>query len=98
MWQALVFGLLAGLMGGNIVPHFVKGITRESYPTVFGNSPVPNFVAGWTGLLLTALFVYWAYVGDRPFWSVAAAALGLLAMGLFHAAGGAFALNRAVGR
>lgn len=98
MWQALVFGFLAGLMGGNIVPHLFKGIVREEYPNLLGNGPVPNFVAGWVGLLLTALFAYWAHGGEQPFAAVAAAALGLLLIGVFHARGGAFALNQAAGR
>jgi hypothetical protein len=44
-------------MGGNAIPHFVKRITKENYPTVFGNSPVPNLLAGWAGLVITALLV-----------------------------------------
>jgi hypothetical protein len=44
-------------MGGNAISHFVKGLTKENYPTVFGNSPVPNLLAGWAGLVVTAVLV-----------------------------------------
>ncbi|MFV2171979.1 hypothetical protein ACFHW2_15510 [Actinomadura sp. LOL_016] len=46
MWSAIVLGLLGGVMGGNAVPHFVRGITRRSYPCALGNGPIPNLVAG----------------------------------------------------
>lgn len=89
MWQTIVLSFLAGVMGGNAIPHFVKGITKETYPTVFGNSPVPNLLAGWTGLVLTALLVYWADVERYPGWSFASGAIGVLLIGLFHAWHGA---------
>jgi hypothetical protein len=47
MWQTILLSLLAGAMGANSTPHLVKGITKETYPNVFGGSPVSNLVAGW---------------------------------------------------
>ena len=41
--------LFIGILGGNAVPHFVKGIAKEHYPCVLGNGLVPNFIAGWAG-------------------------------------------------
>ncbi len=35
--------------------HLVKGFTRERYPCVLGNGPVPNLIGGW--LCLTAAMV-----------------------------------------
>ena len=46
MWQTILLSLLAGAMSANATPHFVKGITKEPYPNVFGGSPVSNLVAG----------------------------------------------------
>ena len=90
MWQALLFGFLAGLIGANGVPHFVKGITRERYPCMLVNSPVPNLIAGWASLLIAALFTRAAVGEDHSLWIILSGALGALLIGLFHAAIGAF--------
>jgi len=82
-----------GVMGGNGIPHFVKVITKENYPNVFGNSPVPNLVAGWVALVLTVLLVHWAQVEQYPVWAFTSGALGVLLIGLFHAWHGAFGRN-----
>jgi hypothetical protein len=50
MWQTIMLGLLGGVLGGNALPHFLRGITRRRYPSALGNGPIPNFVAGWAGL------------------------------------------------
>jgi hypothetical protein len=90
MWQTVGLSFLAGVLGANAVPHFVKGITKETYPTIFGSSPVVNLIAGWSGLVLTALCVSWAHVGRHPGWGLTFGAIGVLLMGLFHARVGAF--------
>ena len=87
MWQTILFSLLAGAMSANATPHFVKGITKEPYPNVFGGSPVSNLVAGWSGFVLAALLLSWAHADRHPVWAIASGALGVLAMGLFHALG-----------
>jgi hypothetical protein len=90
MWPAIIFGFLGGVMGGNAFPHFVHGITRQRYPNMLGNGPVPNLVSGWAGLVIAVLLLSRA-PGDRhPLWSFGAAALGVLLIGLFHAGPGAF--------
>lgn len=90
MWQTILLSFLAGLIGGNAVPHFVKGITKENYPNVLGNSPVPNLIAGWAALIITALLVHWAQVEQYPEASFIFISLGVLLIGLFHAWIGAF--------
>ncbi len=90
MWQTIILSFFAGLMGGNAIPHFVKGITKETYPNMLGNSPVPNLVAGWTALVITALLIHWARVEQYPEWAFVFIALGVLLIGLFHAWIGAF--------
>jgi hypothetical protein len=94
MWQTILLSLLAGAMGANSTPHFVKGITRETYPNVFGGSPVSNLVAGWAGFVVTALLVYWAHPERHPLWALASGALGSLLMGMFHALGLAIGTTR----
>jgi hypothetical protein len=90
MWQTALLTFLAGILGGNAIPHFVKGITRERYPTVFGASPVVNLVVGWTGLVVAALLLKTADVGAHAIAAALTGSLGLLVMGLFHAGPGAF--------
>ena len=87
MWQTILLSLLAGAMSANATPHFVKGITKEPYPNVFGGSPVSNLVAGWSGFVLAALLLSWAHADRHPVWAFASGALGVLLMGLFHALG-----------
>ena len=90
MWQAIVLSFLGGVMGGNAFPHFARGITKMPYPNRLGNGPITNLVAGWAGLVLAALLLYWAHTKAHPAWSFASAAVGVLLIGLFHAGPGAF--------
>jgi len=66
MIATLVFSFLAGVFGGNAFPDFVKGITHEVYPNVFGGSLVSNFLAGWFGLVITAGLLYLTHSGEHP--------------------------------
>jgi uncharacterized membrane protein YeaQ/YmgE (transglycosylase-associated protein family) len=90
MWQAIILSFLGGVVGGNAFPHFTRGITKKQYPNRLGNGPITNVVAGWAGLVLAALLLYWARGSQHPAWSFASAALGVLLIGLFHAGPGAF--------
>jgi hypothetical protein len=90
MWQTIGLSFLAGVMGGNGIPHFVKGITKEPYPNVLGNGPIPNVISGWAALVITALLFHWSRADLHPFAAFASAATGVLLIGLFHAGPGAF--------
>lgn len=90
MWQTLMMSLLAGILGGNGLPHFVRGITRNRYPCALGNGPIPNLIAGWAGLVLAAVVFQWADYARYPWPAFAAVAVGVLLIGLFHAGPGAF--------
>lgn len=81
---------LAAVVAGNGIPHFVKGITKESYPMVFSNRPVPNLIVGWLSFIIASVLVYFAKVSHYPLAAAIAAAVGLLLIGLFHAVPGAF--------
>jgi len=89
MWQTIFLSFLAGLLGGNAIPHFVKGITKEIYPNVLGNSPVPNLVSGWAAMVITAILIHWAQVEQDPLAAFIFVSLGVLLIGLFHAWHGA---------
>jgi drug/metabolite transporter (DMT)-like permease len=90
MWHAVLLGLLGGVLGGNALPHFVRGITRRRYPSALGNGPLPNLVAGWAGLVLAGSVLAWAHLHRHPLPAFGAVALGVLLIGLFHAGPGAF--------
>src|SRR5882757_3272768 len=90
MWLTALFSFFAGVFGANAIPHFVKGITKEPFPTPFGPSPVVNVVAGWGMLCLAAALINWAKMPDHPLPAAVALAVGALLMALFHATIGAF--------
>ena len=90
MWQTLLFSFLGGLFGANGIPHFVKGITKEKYPCLLGNTPVPNLVAGWTMFLLSVLFFHWGNAYRFGWPAFGSAAMGALVIGFVHAGPGAF--------
>jgi hypothetical protein len=90
MWSSIVLGFLAGILFGNGIPHFVRGITRENYPCMLGNSPVPNLIAGWLSFVLVGILARWIDLEAHRDASLAAASLGVPAIGLFHASIGAF--------
>jgi hypothetical protein len=89
MLLAIALSFLAGLLAGNGIPHFVRGITKESYPMVFGSTPVPNLIAGWLSLVLAVVVTYVGRLTEFPIASTVGAAIGLLCIGLYHAGPGA---------
>jgi hypothetical protein len=90
MIRTLVLSFIAGVLGANALPHFLRGIIKRSYPNRLGNSPVPNYLSGWVGLVLAGLLLAAAQVDRHPLGAFLLAALGVLPMGLFHAWHGAF--------
>jgi hypothetical protein len=93
MWQTMILSFLAGIFGANGVPHFVKGITKETYPCVFGNSSVPNLMSGWAGFIVAVLLISRIDVEKYSVISFVSGAIGVLLIGLFHAWHGAFGRN-----
>lgn len=98
MLQTIALCLLAGVMGANGIPHFVRGITAQEYPNMTGNSPVRNVVGGWVALVIAGLLVFWSGADQHALIAFVAAAFGALGMAVFHARGGAFRLNARYGR
>lgn len=90
MIQTVLLSLFGGVFAANGVPHFVRGITKSTYPSALGYGPVVNLVSGWVMFVLAALVGFAAHVTEHPSAAFVAAALGVLLMGLFHAAIGAF--------
>jgi hypothetical protein len=85
----LLLWLLIGILGGNAVPHLVKGITKESYPCALGNGPVPNFIGGWVCFVLALVLARLALNSRVSDLDLIAGSVGFLLIGLFHASIGA---------
>lgn len=96
MWLTVLLSALAGLMGANAVPHFVKGMVGEQFPNVWGNSALLNAIAGTLGLALAAAIGYWADIPSHAAAGIAGASVGALVMAVFHGLGGAYRLNTAL--
>jgi len=90
MISTIILSFLTGVWFGNGIPHFVRGITKKNYPSMFGEAPIPNLIAGWMAIATTPLFLYWAHPGEHPIAAWIAGSIGVLAIGLFHAGPGAF--------
>ena len=97
MWHTILLSALAGLVGANAVPHFVKGMVGEQFPNVLGNDSLRNAVAGTLGLGLAVAIGYWAHLGAHAMAGVASVFAGVLVMAVFHGLGGAYRLNSVLG-
>jgi uncharacterized membrane protein len=67
MWQLYVYSFLAGLIGANGVPNFVKGITGQRHQTPLGqsSSAVVNVIWGWINFFIAGLLLYYAHPRAR---------------------------------
>ncbi len=90
MWHTILFGFLDGVFFGNGIPHFIKGITKENYPMIFSNKPVPNFIAGRSSFILASVFGYYSHLLIHTLAAFISFTFGILLIGLFHAGPGAF--------
>ena len=85
MAATIVLAFLAGFCGGNGLPYFVAGSHgdgRNAGP--FGDSAAGNVLVGWLMLVGAALLGHVAHVPRHPVEGWAAAAVGVLAVGLIH--------------
>lgn len=95
MWLAFGVAALVGILFGNGIPHFVSGIIRRTYPSLAGDGAMPNLIGGWILFNLAgglALFQASTLMAN-PLASAAGLSVGLLAIGVFHAAGGAHRIS-----
>ena len=90
MTSSIILCFIAGVLAANATPHFVKGITKEQFPTPFSPAPLPNLIGGWAMYVVAGLLLVWAHPGQHPLAALTAGALGVLLMGIFHARIGAF--------
>ncbi|MGW4122806.1 hypothetical protein [Nocardia sp. NPDC004711] len=97
MWYTVLLSVLAGVMGANALPHFIKGLVGEEFPNVLGNSPLRNALAGWLGLIITGLLIYATELPAHPWPAVLGIGAGTFVMAVFHGRGGAYRLNETLG-
>jgi hypothetical protein len=97
VWHTILLSALAGLMGANAVPHFVKGMVGEQFPNVWGNDSLRNAVAGTLGLALAVAICCWADLPAYPIAAVTSLFAGGMLMAVFHGLGGAYRLNSLLG-
>lgn len=90
MWQTLALTFLAGVFAANATPHFVRGITKQHFPSIFGSGPLINVIVGWSGFVIAGLLFVASHAEAHPRVAFVAASLGVLVMAVFHAWIGAF--------
>jgi len=76
-WYNYIFCFLAGLFIANSIPHFVQGISGNSFPSPFSNppgkglsSPVINVYWGLANLVAGYLFYRIGKVSKNNWWSI----------------------------
>ncbi|GAA5189786.1 hypothetical protein GCM10023322_43270 [Rugosimonospora acidiphila] len=85
MFGTVTLALVAGFFVGNGLPYYVSGSTGDGrHPGPFPDSPVVSVLSGWGAFVIAAVAWSYAHVGDHPLPGYAAAALGVLAVGLIH--------------
>ena len=88
MWELYVFGILAGLLVANGIPHFIKGGMGQRHQTPFrkSSSAIVNVIWGWINFALAALSLHFAHVWAHEYRGFVLFAVGALVMTLFNAA------------
>ena len=87
MWQVYVYGFLAGVIGANGVPYFIKGVMGKSNHTPLGKSSSAyiNVVWGWLNLVVASLLLYYSHFHQHLLRAFASVAVGALLSGLLLA-------------
>ena len=88
MWGLYVYSFIAGVLGANGVPHFIKGVMGYKHQTPFGkgSSAVVNVVWGWANFVVAGGFLYEANVHRHLIRAFGLVAIGALLMALLSAA------------
>lgn len=85
--ELYILSFLAGIIGANGVPHFVKGITGQKHMTPLGrpSSPVVNVVWGWLNFAVAIGLLYWAPIYQHELRALVLVAVGALITSVFLA-------------
>jgi len=92
-WYNYLACLFAGLFLANFVPHFVMGVTGQSFPSPFSNppgkglsSPIVNILWGLLNLVIGYLLFRAAKISNKNIWALIIFFAGILMMSLMLAA------------
>ena len=90
-WYHYIECFFAGLFLANFVPHFVHGISGESFPSPFSNppgkgmsSPTVNVYWGLFNLLIGYLLFRAARISDKKIWALIVLFAGIILMSVFN--------------
>ncbi len=84
--MTILLAFISGFCAGNGLPYFMAGSTGDGRnPAPFGDSAVVNVVVGWVMFVVAGVCWHFAGVSAHPLPGYAAAAAGVLAVGLVHA-------------
>jgi hypothetical protein len=88
-WYHFIACLFAGLFLTNAVPHFMHGISGDSFPSPFANppgkglsSPLVNVLWGLCNLLVGYILLRAGKVSRTSTWSLVIFSLGVVCMSL----------------
>ena len=86
-WQLYLYSFLAGVLGANGVPSFVKGIMGQKHQTPFGrpSSALVNVIWGWANFVVAFLLLFYADVHPHLLRAFAMFGLGALIISLLLA-------------
>ena len=86
-WYNYVFCFLAGIFLTNFVPHFINGISGNSFPTPFANppgkglsSPVTNVLWGLLNLVIGYLFFRGSKLSNSRIFTIILFFVGIVLM------------------
>ena len=86
MVLTVVLGFVAGFFAGNGIPYYIAGSTGSGVsPSPFRQTPVTNVIVGWIALVIAGVAWMFTDTHAHPLPTYAAAAVGVLAVGLIHA-------------
>ena len=86
-WQLYLYSFLAGVLGANGIPSFVKGIMGQKHQTPFGrpSSAIVNVVWGWANFVVAFFLIFYADIHPHILRAFAMFAIGALAISLLLA-------------
>lgn len=90
MTHTIILLFFVGVFAANATPHFVRGITKDQFPTPFGAGSLVNVISGWLMFIIAAVLFHYADLQHYYWASLISLSVGVLVMAVFHATIGAF--------